>query len=334
MRPRISGGGVWSGRSMSQVFRFNLLLSTAFLALILAVAPVLGFSWPKPEGWLAPAFYGGLFGAVGLIYTFLRPDRRIARFMFNLVVIVIYMSGGIMMSYLLVGLNLPLVDAELAAIDRAMGFDWPALIETVSRQTWIGDLSTFFYRASMPFMLVMLFYLGASNRIDRVEEFVMLLIVAGILNGVIAGLLPAAGAYVQYSPSLELVGQVTPTTDAAYMKEFFDLRAGEIRQLTVGNSKGLMTFPSFHTVFSLIMVYALRGTGWIFAFAVVFNLGIIASTPIDGGHYLIDVIAAFGLALIAIAITVGLSRWLKAREPLPSLSGAVLASAPKLRRTS
>ncbi|MGI9385557.1 MAG: phosphatase PAP2 family protein [Methyloligellaceae bacterium] len=319
---------------MSQVFKFNLLLSTVLLATMLAIAPFLGFSWPEPSSLVAPAFFGGTFGAVGLIYVYLRPDKKVATFMFNLVVIVVYMSGGIIMSYLLVGMNLPLVDAQLSAIDRALGFDWPALIETVSRYPWIADASTFFYKASMLFMMVMLFYLGATNRIERVEEYVMLLIVAGILNGVIAGLLPAAGGYVHYNPAQELVGLVTPMTDAAYMNDFFAIRDGGIRQLSIGGSKGLMTFPSFHTVFSLIMVFALRGTGWVFAFAVVFNLGIIASTPIDGGHHFIDVIAAFGLALVAIAITVPLARWLKTRAPIPQMEGALATSGLKLRRAS
>lgn len=317
---------------MSQVFKFNLLLSSVLLVTMLAIAPLLGFAWPEPRSLIAPAFYAGLFGAVGLFYAYLRPDQRIARFMFNLVVIVLYMSGGIVMSYLLMALNLPLVDAQLSAIDRALGFDWPALIEMVSRHTWIADASTFFYKSSMLFMMAMLFYLGATNRIDRVEEFVMLLIFAGILNGVIAGSLPAAGAYVHYNPAHELVKLITPTTDAAYMKEFFELREGEVRQLAIGRSKGLMTFPSFHTVFSLIMVFALRGTGWVFAFAVVFNLGIIASTPIDGGHHLIDVIAGFALALFAAGITVRCADWLTTREPIPPLEKVLAAAKPRLRR--
>ena len=143
-----------------------------------------------------------------------------------------------------------------------------------------------------------------------------MLIISGFICGIVSMLLPAAGAYVHFSPPASLLQHIVPGTDAAYMDDFFAIRDGSLRQLQIAHAKGLATFPSFHTMMSLMMIYALRGTGWAAIVGLVFNLGIIATTLIDGGHYLIDLFGAVVATALTIVIVKALARWLHNRRPM------------------
>jgi len=286
---------------MSPIFRFNAAVTLAVVVLVVCWAPVAGFSYPALESFTPTVVFAGIFGTVCVVYTWLRPDRQVATLMLNLVLVVIYMSAGIVLSYLVTGLGFPLVDPQLAAFDRAIGFDWPAVVTYVASRPWLAELSGIVYRSSMLAMLTLLLLLGIRGRIDRVEEFTTLLIVSGIASSLIAGPMAAAGAYVHYGLPSGLPADFMPTTDAAYMQDFFAIRDGTLRELAIGGSKGLVTFPSYHTIFSVMMVYVMRGLGRWFWLALAWNALIIASTPIDGGHHLADVLGGLVVAWLCIA---------------------------------
>ena len=64
--------------------------------------------------------------------------------------------------------------------------------------------------------------------------------------------------------------------------------------------KGLVGFPSFHTAQAIVVAWYARKLGVLFYPFLVFNILVIASTPIQGGHHIVDVIG--GLAVAALAI--------------------------------
>ncbi len=64
--------------------------------------------------------------------------------------------------------------------------------------------------------------------------------------------------------------------------------------------QGVVTFPSYHTVLAILFAYAHRGR-WSFPIFLLINCLMIASIPSEGGHYLSDVLAGAGLAVVAIA---------------------------------
>jgi len=301
---------------MSPVFRLNLMLTAAMNVAVLIAAPLLGFAFPQAGDLVPVAVWTGLFLAIALIYTFIRFDADISRSMYNIALCAFFMSTGIMMSYLMTSANRPLVDADLAAIDAALGFDWPKLVAFVADHPWIGRVSGVLYNVSLPLFLFILLFLGFKKRNDRIEEFVLLLILTGIVSNAVAALLPAEGTYLFHKPSQALISSLTPTVDPAYMSDFHGLRDGTIRQLAIAGAKGLVTFPSYHTIFSLLMVYALRGMGPVFYAALAINLGIIASTPLDGAHYLTDVIGGVAIFALLAVFASRLQRYLTARfEP-------------------
>lgn len=73
-----------------------------------------------------------------------------------------------------------------------------------------------------------------------------------------------------------------------------------MRNVVVGDVRGLVAFPSYHTCFALLMSYALRGYKLLFIPSLAVNLAVIATTPLIGAHYVIDVAGGFAVAGLAI----------------------------------
>lgn len=76
---------------------------------------------------------------------------------------------------------------------------------------------------------------------------------------------------------------------------------GTMTAIPVMDGKGIVTFPSFHTACGLmaaVLAWANRWLRWPF---LIWSALLIAGTPIDGGHYLADILAG-GLITAAVLI--------------------------------
>jgi membrane-associated phospholipid phosphatase len=64
---------------------------------------------------------------------------------------------------------------------------------------------------------------------------------------------------------------------------------------------GVLTFPSFHAASAALYIWAFWPLVWLRPAVVVWNLTMIAATPLGGGHYLVDVLASIVVTILAIA---------------------------------
>jgi hypothetical protein len=142
-------------------------------------------------------------------------------------------------------------------------------------------------------------------------------------TAVIASFIPAANAliYVDKAPT-----DLSTLLDGghSYFPTLEGLRAGTLRIIDFDGMEGLISFPSFHTANAILFVWALWPIRLLRLPMLVLNFLLIASTPLAGAHYLVDLI---GGAAVAFAATFATS-WL-VREPLPSV-----AHASMLRRAT
>jgi membrane-associated phospholipid phosphatase len=78
--------------------------------------------------------------------------------------------------------------------------------------------------------------------------------------------------------------------------------------LLLSDLPGLTTFPSFHTAMGLIVIWCARGSRLLFAPMLALNALMIASTPVFGSHYFIDILAGAALAAAAVLLLRRLDR--------------------------
>ena len=78
---------------------------------------------------------------------------------------------------------------------------------------------------------------------------------------------------------------------------FLGLRDGTFRQLMAVGAEGIITFPSLHAALAVILIAAFWPVPLARWISLVVNALMLAATPIDGSHYLIDILAGIGIAV-------------------------------------
>jgi membrane-associated phospholipid phosphatase len=114
--------------------------------------------------------------------------------------------------------------------------------------------------------------------------------------------LPAAGTYSFLNLSPADYPHLHPVDDFDHMRHLPLLRDGKLRVLEIGQLTGIVTFPSFHAAAAILYLWALWANSWMRVIALICNALLLLSTPIDGGHYFIDVIAGVSLAILSILV--------------------------------
>jgi len=66
--------------------------------------------------------------------------------------------------------------------------------------------------------------------------------------------------------------------------------------------KGLIAFPSFHTVLALLSIYGALSIRPLIVPFVVLNLTAVAAVPLHGGHHLVDVFAGIAVFFVGVFV--------------------------------
>ncbi len=218
------------------------------------------------------------------------------------------------LTYVAGAMNFPLQDANLLAIDRALGLDWVAYVNYVNDRpllaTWLGYGYTMIRWPIFAIPAV----LAAVYRFERLQEFVFAFSIALIVTTVISVFVPATGAYQHIGLDPATLANIDLRAYTDFLRDFVPVRDGGMRTLDLLNLSGIVYFPSFHAGSAILYTWALWPVRWIRPFAVLANVAMIAATPVDGAHYFIDVIAGIALAILSIVVAKALGRRLGARD--------------------
>jgi membrane-associated phospholipid phosphatase len=170
-----------------------------------------------------------------------------------------------------------------------LGFNWPAWFEVINANPRLRSALAYAYLSFPMQISVLIFYFSYADP-KRVHELLLAVMLSVIFIVPIMVLLPAVGAWSQYG-----VGMVEP-----WRHDILALRAHTL--VTIGETKGIVSFPSFHTALAVLFIYIARGRKW-FLPVLILNLLMIASVPTEGAHYGVDVVSGLAVALMALATT-------------------------------
>jgi membrane-associated phospholipid phosphatase len=288
-----------------------------------------GFRMVGLAGWGIAAVIAAACG-IGYVYAVLRPDDRLAALAFGGAYLIAYTFAAALLSYLGTSLALPLLDAQFARADAALGLDWMAALEFADRWPAIGMLLRVAYATSMPQVLLVFLVLATTHQLQRLADFIALFTATSLVTVLTASLLPSAGAFVHFDPPAALRHVVGANAGIWHLEHFEALRSGALRAIDPGTIEGLVTFPSFHTALAVITVWALWRTPYLAIPALALNALVIASTVPVGGHYFVDILA--GLAVAGAAI--GTLAWWRSGARLGQWWTPALGSDPMLTRVN
>ena len=213
--------------------------------------------------------------------------------------------GAMIFSHLGVAAALPLQDDVFATFDRAVGFDWIALLKYLNSYSWLSRAVSFIYWSSALQLLFVLLLLSALLQREGLAEAQAILSVSTVIVCVVGYAFPAAGAIPFYQPSAEHLTNFNPLSGMWHYEQFMHLRTSPTPLLDFSNPAGVIQFPSLHVVIAIVTVFALRGIRALFWPALVINLVVILGTLPEGGHHLADSLAG---GVIAFAVILALNR--------------------------
>jgi hypothetical protein len=204
---------------------------------------------------------------------------------------------GALASYAIAALTTFYADDLLAAADRALGFDWVALYRLTGQYPLLSRLGQFGYASIFVSPMVLMIALHWTGRSDRARRFLFAFGVSLAVTLLIFALMPARAAlayHVGANPAY------MPASGLGHVEVIEALRSGRFTRVDVSFVVGLIAFPSFHTASAILFIWAAWPIRWLRGPMLAANLLMLAATPIEGGHYLIDL--AGGAAVAALGI--------------------------------
>jgi membrane-associated phospholipid phosphatase len=282
----------------------------AIVAAIVLAAPAISDFRIAWSSFTAPALATGVLVAGSWFYRSWRVDLRLSSGLVCSAQIIAFAAVGAPLSYLAAAAagGLPLYDPALHMVDHALGFDWKALLAAMNETPWLLTMLGPIYLSLMPQMTTAVLCLAFRGRLLWLRVYMLAFLLSALITIAISALLPAVGAWPYLGLTAVSSPDVMPSVStnwplgivnhAAPAAVFYGLRDGSLRTLMGIGSEGIITFPSLHAALGVVLIAALWPIPILRWFILALNVTMLVSTPIDGSHYLVDVLAGIAVAII------------------------------------
>lgn len=246
----------------------------------------------------------GALGGTALFYRRVRMQENFAVICIGLMQVLLFSAIGAILSYMLARDGGALWDARLASWDRALGFDWLAYVRLVDAHEWLAAPVRWAYASLIPQIIVLVLALGFTMRLATLRRVLLAAIISGTITILLSTLFPAVGHYVHDGLTLADFQHINPWAGYAHQADFTALRNGTMASLRISEMQGIITFPSYHAGLATVTLWGFWASrmAWLRWPGAAVALATILATPVDGGHYLVDVLAGMAIGIIAIAL--------------------------------
>lgn len=206
-------------------------------------------------------------------------------------------------TYASIGVNMPLADNELAAWDQALGFDWRAFIFAVDSSPAASDFLQQAYGSFSKQSLFLLLFLGFQKNAAKAYAFGFAFLLLCLISSAISIRFPALGTYVTYGMTQDDLSNINSTYGFVFLEQFNAVRNQATFVLDFEKLAGILTFPSVHAGLAVLCVWAAWGSRLLRYPFLLLNIAMAGSAVSHANHYLVDVIAGFGAAALAIVVS-------------------------------
>jgi membrane-associated phospholipid phosphatase len=263
-----------------------------------AVAALVGYNqlvFPPGDA-LAPSAVCVALTAVAIFYRVLRPVPSFVLCLKALVALVAFSTVFSMLTYCLAIPARPLADPMLARFDAALGLSAASTVEWTNARPAFATVMWVVYFSIIPQTILAIVWLGLSNQRAALDRFLVRFMIGGLISAILFYLLPARGTCESYPLAV-------PPHYENILEHLDALRHGGRTLITWRDAEGLITFPSFHAIWAVLLIAAFWRQGLIRYPIALLNLAVVMSTVTTGMHYFADVIAGLIVAAAVIGAT-------------------------------
>lgn len=279
----------------------------ALIAFILAA-----FAWAElwkplsidPRGFINLGIALIALAAAATFYRTVRQRENFSVMCIALSQVLLFSAFGEILSYLLARQSGPLWDSTFTSWDKALGFDWYAVVHWADAHPVVAAPLGLAYASLIPQVILLILALGFANRLNKLRIFMLAAMICGTVTILLSPLFPALNQFAYQHIVPAALPNLNVASGYRELRDLQALRSGTMSALRLRDLQGIIAFPSYHAGLAAITLWGfwqskIRWIGWSGA---ALALTTILSTPVDGGHYLVDVIAGLCVATCSLAV--------------------------------
>ncbi len=279
--------------------RVSILMVFAMIAINTMLAFSRGVSVAQPLI-IAAIIIAAMALITGLFFRTLKKDETLSLLFLNTGILFLFSFSSVLYSHLLLPFGRPPIDATLVEIDAMIGFHWPAIMTWAAQYPIVSTVTRTAYEASSWLVFATFIVVALHRDYTRVYSFMLAIFISAFATISIWALLPSAGASAYWTLPNDVEQSINPLVGTQYGQQLLIWYETGFGDITTLHKNGLVGFPSYHTVMTLICIYGL----WGYWKSMVVASPVIAMTVpaifIQGGHNLMDFIA--GALITAAAV--------------------------------
>jgi hypothetical protein len=178
-------------------------------------------------------------------------------------------------------------DVLLARIDQILGFDWERISNFIHGNKLLLNIFDISYNSLLLQSAAVIIIIPTTRYPWRGFDFIRISLLAALITIFMSHYFPAG------------MGRAI---NQSWYPDWKALRSPDQVTFSFPRLEGIITFPSLHAAIGIIVIYIMRGLGYITVGFIILDVLMIAATPTIGYHYLSDVIAGVIVALISIGL--------------------------------
>lgn len=271
---------------------------------IVGIEPSFTFAFQDQAVW-----YTGLL-VVAAVCSAYYGQRRISACLATLAIGPHISAFIYVLSYMAHATGLPEQDALLRAVDLSLGFDWIAYVHGVLSRPLLAKILLYSYNSMIVQLPLAPFFLLLFRPSHEAYRFAAITTAAGVIGVCLAICVPAISM-------LEWAGgdfDVSKWTSATPRDVVMLLRDHQFDRIDLSYPRGMLTFPSFHTLSACAMIY-LYWNSPLRIPVTILNILVMAAALVYGAHYLADVLAC-------IVVFYGAAALFPATKPAEAFAGS------------
>jgi PAP2 superfamily len=294
----------FAGRESKYISRdtgLKLVITSAVAILGVALISTRGLSFSLRE--LAGPL--GVLATLGpcAVFYHKRQSPQFVMTLLALMQLIVFTSCFTVAMYGVASLGAPLADGLLAAADGVIGIHVPSIVDWAGKHPQINDLLMFAYNSVIPQTLLVVLILGFLGRRRQLETFVLRYLICLVITLLFFVVIPAIGPYSYY-------GFAPTPHQLHYVEHLIGARTGERTIVSLSDCEGLITFPSFHTSYAILLASAFWDRRLLFVPFAILNGAVIVATVTSGWHYGIDILGGTVTIAVTFWITNHMQSWL------------------------
>lgn len=261
---------------------------------------------------------------IGLFFRTLKKDDTLSLLFLNTGILFLFTFSAAVYSHLLPPFSGGTIDSKLVEMDSWLGFHWPDIMAWAAQNPNLSELMRLAYDASTWLVLATFLVVALHTNHARAYAFMLAIFVSAITTITIWALFPSAGASAYWSLAPQIEQAVNPIVGTEYGQQLLAWYQAGIGDINMLQQKGLVGFPSYHTVMTLICIFGLWGYWKSLAIASPIILMTIPAIFVHGGHNFMDFLGGAAITIGAVYAAQKICNWSnKASQSTPErASGA------------